>query len=894
MGWRRFWRRGRRDEDLALELQSYLEHEADRRLADGTPPDDARAAAMKKLGNTTRIREQVYDANSMPFLEWIAKDVRYALRMLAASPGFASAAILTLALGIGANTAIFQLLDALRLRSLPVPRPNELVEVVVDGGNRGYGVSQGAHVNLTNPLWEALRTHQKAFSGMFAWGTLYGSELPVGRGENVRHARGIWVSGELFPVLGVTPFRGRLIAPADDRRGCAPGAVVVSHAYWQSQLGAAESTIGAPIVIGDRSFQVVGVTPPVFTGLEVGQRFDIALPICTAGLWGDALDQRHYWWLVGMGRVKTGWTVDQAAEHVRTLSATLFDQLAPPGYANNANWKKLRLTAVPGGRGISQWREQYSTSLWLLLGITGLVLLIACANLANLMLARAAARQREFAVRLAIGASRFRIATQSLVESLVLALAGALIGTGLAMAASRAIVAFLATEDNGLHLDLPLDWRMLAFTTAITLVTCMLCGLAPALRLAHTEPGDVMKAGGRGLTSRPEGSRFQRLLVVTQIAVSLVLVVGALLFARSFHKLLSVDAGFRQDGILFAFCDLTPRNLRPAAFSAAKEAILDRIRALPQIEGAASSTKIPLTSGSWTMGVRIGGRTAKDDWSKVSWVSPGFFHALDVPVLAGRDFTRADNAMSPKVMLVNETFVSRYLKDRPVIGTRVRTAQEPGYPETDYEIIGVVRDVKYSNLREEIPPTSFVPDAQFPDPRSWMAVVVRTSGDAGAASAAIRRAFSAEGVRNSQVIVLRQQVREGLARERLMSWLSGVFGVIAGLLAAIGLYGVMSYGVARRSNEIAIRMALGAAQRDVLSLMLLQAGRLLVVGLAAGTVAALAAARAARTLLFGLEPDDPATFAGAAVLLAIVALLAAYLPAARASRLSPLEGLRSE
>jgi putative ABC transport system permease protein len=263
-------------------------------------------------------------------------------------------------------------------------------------------------------------------------------------------------------------------------------------------------------------------------------------------------------------------------------------------------------------------------------------------------------------------------------------------------------------------------------------------------------------------------------------------------------------------------------------------------------------------------------------------------------VLAGRDFTRADTATSPKVMLVNETFVSRYLKDRPVIGTRVRTVQEPGYPETDYEIVGVVRDVKYSDLREEIPPTSFVPDAQFPISRPWMAVVVRTSGDSGAAGAAIRRAFSAEGVRNSPVIVLRQQVREDLAREGLMSWLSGVFGVIAGLLAAIGLYGVMSYGVSRRSNEIAIRMALGAAQRDVLSMMLLQAGRLLVVGLAAGTVAALAAARAARTLLFGLEPDDPATFAGAAVLLAVVALLAAYLPAARASRLSPLAGLRSE
>jgi len=284
---------------------------------------------MKKLGNTTRIREQVYDANSVPFLEWIVKDVRYALRMLAASPGFASAAILTLTLGIGANTAIFQLLDALRLRSLPVPRSNELVEVVVNGGNRGYGVSPGEFANMTNPLWEALRTHQQALSGMFAWGWLY--DIPVGRGDSARSARGMWVSGELFPVLGVTPFRGRLLSPADDRRGCAPSAVVVSHAYWQSQLGGSDAAVGAPIVIGERTFQVAGVTPPSFTGLEVGQRFDIALPICAAALWGDALDQRNYWWLVGVGRLKPGWTLDQAAEHFRGLSVTLFNQLAPTG-----------------------------------------------------------------------------------------------------------------------------------------------------------------------------------------------------------------------------------------------------------------------------------------------------------------------------------------------------------------------------------------------------------------------------------------------------------------------------------------------------------------------------------------------------------------------------------
>ena len=891
MAWRRFWRRGRRDDELALELESYLEHEAERRRADGLPPDVATLAARKKLGNATRIREHVYESNSIPIVEWLARDLRYALRVLAASPGFAIAAILTLALGIGANTAIFQLLDALRLRSLPVPRPHELVEVVVDGGNRGFGVSRGSQVNLTHPLWEELRRHQQAFSGIFAWGQ---DDMPVGRADQARMRRGLWVSGEMFSVLGIAPYRGRLLGPSDDRRGCAPGGVVVSHEFWQRELGGTDAAVGSRLEIGEKPFQIVGVTPPTFTGLEVGQTFDLALPICAAAFWGDALDQRHNWWLIGMGRLKSGWRLPQAAQHVRALSATLFDQLAPTGYADNANWKKLRLTVVPGGRGISEWRAQYSTSLWLLLGITGLVLLIACANLANLMLARAAARQREFAVRIAIGASRVRVVMQSLVESLVLALAGAAIGTVFAIAASRAIVAFLHTEGNGLHLDLPLDWRMLAFTTGITLLTCGLCGVAPALRLAHIEPGDVIKSGGRGLTARPEGSTFQRVLVVTQIAVSLVLVVGALLFARSFQKLLSVNVGFSQDGILYAFCDLTPRKLSPEALPAAKTAILDRIRALPQVKGAGSSTKIPLTPSSWTMGVRIDGRTATDDWSKISWVSPGFFHALDLPILTGRDFTTADSATSTRVMLVNETFVRRYLQKRAVVGTHLRTVEEPGYPAMDYEIVGIVPDIKYANLREEIPPTSFVPADQHPSSQPWMAVMVRTSGDAASADAAIRRAAAAEGARISPVVVLRDQVREGLARERLLSWLSGMFGVIAGLLAAIGLYGVMSYTVARRSNEIAIRVALGAASRDVLGLMLRQAARLVVAGLAFGAAAAFAASRAARTLLFGLEPNDPAAFVGAAILLTAVALIAAYLPAARASRVSPIVGLRAE
>jgi predicted permease len=891
MRWIRFWQRARRDEDLTRELESYLAHEAEQHQAAGVAPDDARAAAMRKLGNATRVREQVYEMNSVRLFEWLVRDLRYAVRVVTASPGFASAAILSLALGIGANTAIFQLLDAVRLRSLPIPRPHELIEVSIDGGNRGYGVSDSSTSNMTNPLWEALRANQRAFSGLFAWGR---ADLPVGRGD-ARNARVLWVSGNFFPVLGLIPQRGRLLGPADDRHGCAPGGVVISDSYWRDELGGRDSVVGQPMVIGDRTFQVAGVTRPEFFGLEVGRRYDIALPICAAAQWGNALDQKNYWWLIAMGRLKPSWSLAQAAQHVRTLSVSLFDQTAPSGYGDNSHWKRLRLTAVPAGRGISQWREQYETSLWLLLGITGLVLLIACANLANLMLARASAREREFAVRLAIGASRARLISQSLAESLLVAAIGAALGIGLAKIVSQAIVTFLTTEGNGLHLDLGLDWRVLGFTAGVALVTCLVCGLAPALRSARTEPVDVMKSGGRGLTGSPDRFSFQRLLVVAQIAISLVLVVGALLFVRSFQNLMTLDAGLKQDGILFSFCSLARRNLTPEQLGPAKQALLDRIRALPQVEAASTSTKVPLTSSSWTMGIRVGdaGLDAKQ-WSKITWVSSDYFRTMGIPILGGRDIARSDDGSARKVMLVNETFVHRYLAGRQAIGTLVRTGEEPGYPEALYEIVGVVGDTKYADLREEIPPIAYAPSEQYPRVVPWTAIILRTSALPDAIVPAIRRVFAEENVMTGGVGVLREQVRENLVRERLLSWLAGFFGVLAVLLAAIGLYGVMSYAVARRSNEIAIRVALGAARTDVLRLMLGQATRLLVVGLAVGTLVALAAGRTARTLLFGLEPDDPTTIVAAAGILAAIALVAAYVPAARAARVSPLEGLRAD
>ena len=537
----RFWRRGRRDDELGDELDTYLAHETAERMRDGLSADEARHAALRKLGNTTRVRETVYEANSFGWVERLAKDVRYAARVLRRSPGFALAALLSLTLGIGANTAIFELLTAVRLRSLPIAQPSELAEIRVLGGNRGLGLSFGPQADMTAPLYDAFAREQRAFSGVFAWSP---GQYRAGLGSNRQTVHAIVATGSLFPVLGVAPFRGRLLTPEDDRRGCRPGGVVLSHSYWVRQYGSRDDAIGLPIVLDDQTFQIVGVTPPEFFGIEVGRQFDVAIPACAQAVWHeDAFEQRNQWWLITGGRLKPGWTLEQAAAHVGALSAGLFAETLPSGYDPSTlkRWRSLVLTAIPGGRGISQWRDDYEQSLWLLLAITGMVLLIACANIASLMLARASVREREFALRTAIGASRGRLLSQALAESVILALTGTILGALLAGSLSRAAVRFVSTEANPLILDVGIDWVVLGFAAAVATLTCLICGLVPALRSARAEPATALKSGGRSLTAGPGGFSFQRMLVVFQVAVSLVLIVGALLFVRSFRNLGAVD-----------------------------------------------------------------------------------------------------------------------------------------------------------------------------------------------------------------------------------------------------------------------------------------------------------------------------------------------------------------
>jgi len=828
--------------------------------------------------------------------ESLLQDVRFALRTLRKSWGFGLIAILTLALGIGANTAIFQLVDAVRLRSLPVPNPERLAGVQVKNGNRGFGVTvTDNETALTYPLWEQIRLHQQVFSNLFAWADSGSASL--GEGAQMRRARGLWFSGDAFNTLGIYPFRGRFFSAQDDRMGCGTPGAVISYGLWQSEFAGQDAAIGSNIIVDGRPTEVIGVAPRSFFGLEVGKSFDFALPFCSLETYfpGSGTTTRaDYFWIHVLGRLRPGVTLQRASSELAAISPGLIDATLPSGYGANALkvYRNYRLTVFPAGIGVSWLRQTYDTSLWLLLTITAMVLLIACANLANLMLVRASTREREMAVRLALGASRWRLIRQLLSEGLLLAAGGAVLGIVLAGIFSRSLVRFLSTEGDSIRLDLTMDWRVLLFTGLIAIFTCVIFGLVPAFRSSRADPGLALKSGSRGSTSGPERFSFQRLLVVSQLAVSVVLLVGALLFVRSFWNLVKLDPGFRERGILIAVLDFRRLTFSPERNTDFIRELLAETRTIPQVESAATSTHIPLNGGSWNLGVHINGL---EGGSKFTWVSPKYFQTMSIPLLAGREFSDLDTRTSPRVAIVNEAFVRKYLAGQNPIGNVIRTTAEPGYPPSEYEIVGVIKDTKYDELREPAPAITFAPADQYPNPGAWAILFIRFSSPPAAVISAVRDKLGAVSPAITfDFHVLHTDIQNGLVRERLMALLSGFFGALAALLAMIGLYGVMSYIVAMRKNEIGIRMALGASRASVIGIVVRQTLTLLGVGVGAGLVLSMAAARGANSLLYGLEANDPLTLFSAAAFLAAVALTASYIPAYRASRVDPMNALRYE
>src|SRR5918998_595452 len=537
------------------------------------------------------------------------RDLLYGVRMLRKSPGFTLVAVLTLALGVGANTAIFQLIDAVRLRALPVADPQELVGVQLADMSKARGMFTSDYPIVTNGVWEQVRDRQEAFEGIFAWGA---DTLNLSRGGEARFARAMWVSGDFFSTLGVRPELGRLLGPDDDRKGCGASGAVVSHAFWKREFGGDPSAVGRSLSLDGRPFEVVGVTPASFYGMEVGRQFDVAVPLCAEPLLNgeqSMLNLGTGWWLTVMGRLKEGWTEERAAGHLASISPGVFEASLPANYPPESikGYREFKLATFPAGAGVSELRDNYESPLWLLLAVAGTVLLIACANLANLMLARATTRERELATRLALGASRWRLVRQLLTESMLLAALGAALGALLAQYLSEILVSLLSTQGNPLFVNLQTDWRVLAFSVGAAVLTCALFGLAPALRATRVAPGAAMKAAGRGLTASRERFGLRRALVVSQVALSLVLVAGAPPFSRRLSKLGNPGAGLRREGILVTGVGLTRLKLPVERRLAFKNELLERVRAVPGVEAASDANILPLSGMGWNNEVWLEG-----------------------------------------------------------------------------------------------------------------------------------------------------------------------------------------------------------------------------------------------------------------------------------------------
>jgi predicted permease len=825
----------------------------------------------------------------VPMRSFFAVDWRDAFRSLRATPVVSAVAILSLALGIGANTALFSILNGLMLKTLPVREPSQLV--VIDGGS------------WTNPIWQQIdqRRHE-VFDDAFAWSTSRFNVSPRGETDFVQ---GAWASGRMFDVLGVHAVIGRMFKEADDARSGGPDGpvAVISDGFWQRRFGGTAGVLGRQITVNRLAITIIGVMPPEFLGPDVGRVADVVLPINVRALMPggtSVLDGRSMWWLEIMGRLKPWQTIAQATTALRAMQPQIKAATIPPNW--NAKGVAVYLATpidlISASTAKSDLRTSYAKPLQTIMVVVGAVLLIACANIANLLLARASARRRELSLRLALGASRARVGRQLLVESLMLGLTGAALGLIVAKWGSALLVRQLATAADSVTLDMSMDWRVLAFTASVAVATSLIFGLAPAIGVSRVSPNEALKTEGRGVIG---DHRFgvRNMLVVGQVALSLTLVVGAALFLRTLTALTSAPLGFTPGPLLSASVDAPPAikgEERLAFFERLREAAAS----LPGVASASVSILTPVGNMRWNTNIEpspdMPDLPDLPERQRVPWVNmvlPGWFRTFGTPLVEGRDFDSHDRHGSPRVMIVNQSFVGRFFPNGGALGKQVKSGLE-GPKIESFEIVGVVADAVYSSLRSGFQPTVYVPFAQVEDKSSSMVLTLRAA--AGAPEQLTHRLSQAiVSIDPATTFTIRpfvSQLGSSIRQERLVAMLAGFFGVLALVLAAIGLYGVTSYSVNRRRGEIGIRMALGANAGGVVRLVMGRVGWLLAAGTIVGVGLSWWVSKFVATLLFGLEPRDPLTFALAAVTLAGVGVLAGWLPARRASRIDPVRALR--
>jgi predicted permease len=889
--WRRLTallRRKQIDADLEEEMRLHVELRAQQQAEGGVGAEEARYRAQRRFGNSLLWKEAGRDSWGWRWLETLLQDLRYALRMLRRSPGFTAAAVLSLGLGIGANSAIFTLINALLLRMLPVNEPQQLVWLA-----RASLATKQAH-SYPYPFYRELREQKSVLSGLLCYS---GMSAALNIDGSAERATGELVSGNYFEVLGLKPVIGRVFTAEDEKTPGAGRVAVLSYGYWVRRFGADPAVVGRVIHLNAIPMTVIGVSPRGFDGLDIGQSVDVRVPIVMqAEMWAEKsfLESRNDWWLDLVGRLRPGITREQAQAALQPQYLSYLRTLAEPHPTEYQRrvFASQRIGLDPMARGVQSLGRQFGRALYVLMGVVGAVLLIACVNIANLLLARSAAREREIAIRLAIGAGRGRLMRQMLTESLALAMMGGLLGIGVAYVGTRVLASFLTDAQ---HLTpstvIKPDLRVLAFTLALAIVSGILFGLAPALQAVRISVTPELK-GGR--TAGRAGITLGKLLVSAQVALSVLLLAGAGLFARSLHNLYAMDTGFARENVLVAGIDpaltgYTPERMRQFCRDA-----IAQVAALPGVRSASYAWINLVAHSGWGSGIKVEGFTPRegDSGPDRNAVGSGYFHTLGIPVLAGRDFGPQDQENSPHVAIVNEKFARFYFGNQNPIGRRIGPL---GDDKPTFTIVGVVKNGKYADLREETSRFWYIPYEQLGRTGS-LHLFVRSVGRPEKMISTIRGAVQKIDPRVlfDDPKTLEVQIDEDLSTDRLLAMLSAFFSGLAVLLASIGLYGVMAYSVARRTHDIGIRMALGAQRQDVLWMVLRQALLLVVAGIVIGVPLTFAVTRVVSSLLYGLSPSDPVTLSGAVLILFAVAVLASYLPARRASKLDPMTALHYE
>jgi predicted permease len=831
-------------------------------------------------------------------VEQVYQDLRFAVRTLTKSPAFVAVAVLSLALGIGANTAIFTLTDQLLLRMLPVKHPEQLVLLSAVGQH--YGNNMGWN-RISYPMYADFRDRNQVFSGMFCFRESAMSLTYEGRTERVA---GEFVSGNYFPVLGVQAARGRLFTADDDKLQGGHPLAVISYGYWLRRFGGDGNIIGRKIIVDGQPLTIIGVSQAGFSGTDPGSAPEIRVPMMMSNKLENYLDlnDRRSRWVTAFGRMKPGVTLDVAKASLQPIFHQILNmEVQQPAFAKAAPdmkqaFLRMSMDVLPASKGRSNLRRQFSTPLLVLMATVALVLLIACANVANLLIARAAARQKEIAVRLALGAGRMRIVTQLLVESLLLSITGGAAGLALAIWMDRKLVDFLPPTTVPLNISSTPDARILWFTVGISILTGLVFGLLPALQATRPDVAPILKDQA-GSVSGGASVGLRKSLVVAQVALSLLLLIAASLFIRSLRNLKDLDPGFHTSNLIAFKVDPTLNSYKTDRARSFYRRLQERLAGLPGTESASLAVVPVLDSDEWDSWVTIDTYRPKQGElpdPHMNFVSVGHFQTLEIPVLAGRDFRLTDTQGSPPVAIVNETFSKKYFGGLNAIGHHFGMGIDPG-TKTDIMIIGVAHDTKYETMRDEIPTEVYRPFEQM-DFATGMTAYVRTARDPNQMFATVRK-VTQELDPNLPVFdmtTLEKQMDNSLVTERLVATLSSSFGFLATVLAAIGLYGVMAYTVERRTREIGIRMAIGALTGDVLWLVLKEVLVLLAIGIAVAVPAALILTRYVRAQLYGIQPSDPVSMALATLGIAIVAALAGYLPARRATRIDPIRALRYE